>query len=380
MSAPKTARWLDLIAYLLQHHFPVTREQIFRHVSGYAAGAGAAAKGPPPRRKPERASAGETEPLSEGESARRKFERDKDQLRALGIEIETVPLPQAAGDEPQTGYRLKARAVYLPYFELASAADAPERPYAGLPRVVLTDQELAVLDRATHRLARRAEFPLAAATASARRKLGFDLPLDEAGVEQVLAAPLPEAGRHALEVLQQGTVSRTPVRCRYYSMTRDAEERQSLEPYGLFFQRSHWYCVARVRHEDTVRVFRVDRMREAEPLNGSSTFEIPRGFDVRSYLGRAPWELGQGPATTVRVRFAFPEARWVVNRGLGRVSDPLTEDGGAIVEFPVRDRASFCRLLLTFRRQATVLEPEDLARELETLRRKVAALYETGDA
>ena len=35
MSQAKTARWLDLVAYLLQYRYPVTREQIFERVSGY---------------------------------------------------------------------------------------------------------------------------------------------------------------------------------------------------------------------------------------------------------------------------------------------------------------------------------------------------------
>jgi len=35
MPQSKTARWLDLIAYLLQHHYPVTREQIYEHVTDY---------------------------------------------------------------------------------------------------------------------------------------------------------------------------------------------------------------------------------------------------------------------------------------------------------------------------------------------------------
>src|SRR3972149_270793 len=133
MTPAKTARWLDLIAYLLSHRFPVTREDIYQHVSGY--------KG-------------------RSESARRKFERDKEELRALGIEIETVELPGAAGDEPQQGYRLKPSSFYLPYFELLSSNESADRPYAGLQRVALSNAEVRVLDRATQRLAQRGELSL----------------------------------------------------------------------------------------------------------------------------------------------------------------------------------------------------------------------------
>jgi len=35
MSSAKTARWLDLIAFLLQHRYAVVREELFRKVRGY---------------------------------------------------------------------------------------------------------------------------------------------------------------------------------------------------------------------------------------------------------------------------------------------------------------------------------------------------------
>jgi proteasome accessory factor B len=357
MTTAKTARWLDLIAYLLQHRFPVTREEIFQHVGGYGAARDEAR-----------------------ETARRKFERDKDELRAFGLAVETVDLPGSAGDEPQQGYRLKPAKFYLPYFELVRSKEAGGRPYQGLPHVALSDAEMAILDRATRRLAQRNEFPLASAAASARRKLAFDLPLDDLAVEQVLAAPLAETGRRALETLQRAVIDRLALRCRYYSMTRDREEQREIEPYGLFFQWSHWYCVGRARDRSALRVFRVDRMRALDAVPGEPPFEVPEDFDVRAYLGRAPWELGEGPATVVRVRFAFPEVRWVLNRRLGRPVEPVLEDGGAIVEFDARDRPALLRWLLTFRRQAIVLEPKDIAAELEALRRRVAALYEDTDA
>jgi predicted DNA-binding transcriptional regulator YafY len=355
MTTTKTARWLDLIAYLLSHRFPVPREEIYRHVRGYL----------PRGSDSERAR----------EAARRKFERDKEELRQLGIDIETVPLPGTAGDQPQQGYRLRASGFYLPYLELLSTPQAAEHPYPGLARIGLTDQEIELLDRATRRLAARQEFALASAAQALRRKLAFDLPLDQTAAEHLLAAPLPEAGRAALDVLQHALMDRIPVACHYYSMSRDREEYDTIEPYGLFFQWSHWYCVARARTASALRVYRLDRMRSAKALEAEPRFDVPHDFDVRSYLGRAPWELGTGPATTVRVRFAFPESRWVLNRHLGRPIEALLDDGGAIVEFDTRDQAALLRWLLSLRGQATILEPEAAAQELAALKRQVAALY-----
>jgi proteasome accessory factor B len=166
------------------------------------------------------------------------------------------------------------------------------------------------------------------------------------------------------------------VRCSYYAIRRDHEAEREIEPWGLFFERSHWYCVGRARDRAAPRVFRVDRMRGATRLGGTTAaFTVPDDFDVRTYLGRQPWDLSDEPAVRVRVRFGFPQSRWVLNAGRGRAVEPVLDDGGAVIDFDVRERGAFLRWLLTFRRQAVILEPRDVADELEALRARVAALY-----
>ncbi len=358
MPQVKTARWLDLVAYLLQYRHPVTREQIFERVSGYL--------------DEDRA-----DDDTARESARRKFERDKDELRKLGIDIRTVDMPAAQGDESGQGYVLRKRDFYLPYLEFTKVESKPDRPYRDLQRVTVEQQDLELLDRATRRLADRPELALSSAARSARRKLEFDLPLSERAVERALARPLSDEAQQSLEVLQRAVAEHTAVACSYYTISRDSSEEREIEPYGLFFGWSRWYCVARARDRDALRVFRVDRMRDARMLGGADAkYEVPAGFSINEYVGRAPWELSETQPTPVRVRFAFPESRWVQAQGLGEPIEALTEDGGAVLRFGVRDRNPFLRWLLTFRRQAEVLDPDDIAGELDDLRARVAALYE----
>ncbi len=354
MTTTKASRWLDLLAYLLQYHYGVTREQIYDHVAEY-------------RR--------ERESGANDESLRRKFERDKDELKALGIAIEKVPMPGAAGDEPQEGYRLRPAGFYLPLLELDTRRRAAA-PYQGLKRIHVTNDEVAALDRATRRVEQTGSTVLAAAAASARRKLAFDVPLPLAAVERVLARPLTAEGQRSLAALQRAVAERVAVRCLYYSIGREVEEERVIEPYGLFFSWGRWYCVARSREKDAVRVFRVDRMREAEPLKGmGSAFTVPAGFSVRGYVHRAPWELSEREPVRAVVRFAFPESRWVLAQNLGDPVIEVGEDGGAEIAFMVCDAHPFLRWLLTFRDAAEVREPAALDAELVALRAKVAALY-----
>jgi proteasome accessory factor B len=359
----KAARWLDLIAFLLQHRFPVTRGQIFQSVAGYGL------KG----RDPDEIPSGSTE----AESARRKFERDKDELRALGLDIETIGLADRAGDEASDGYRLRTQGIYLPYLEFDEGTDVRERPYPALQRIPVTGEEFEILDRATNRLAAHPSPSLSAAARSARRKLGFDLPLTVQQIERVLGESGRDEPNDALEVLQQAVARRTRVTCTYYSIGRDAEEPRTLEPYGLFFSWGHWYCVANDGSGAAPKVFRVDRVSGAKLVKGKHAVHDgpPEGFDASQYVGRSAWELSERAPEPVVVRFGFPDARWVVAQGVGDVREPYTDDGGAVVAFSVREREPFLRWLLTFGDRAVVDEPAALADDLVQLRDRVAALY-----
>ena len=356
VATSKTARWLDLVAFLLHHRFPVARETIFEHVSDY-------------RQDLERG--------ADPETVRRKFERDKDELRDLGIKIDTVELRQTASDEPSNGYRLRPGDFYLPYLQVARQEAVAERAYPGLRTVVLSEEDLSILDRATRRLAERMDFPLADAATSARRKLAFDLPLSLDRVERVLAAQLAPEAADTLSVLQRAVAQGIAVKCRLDLSSLGVGRELVLHPYGLFFNWGRWYCMV---GGDIYRgwgwgVFQVNQFRHAELLDGARRFKPPLKFSVRSFLGRPPWHASEGRGRQLRVRFAFPESQWVLAQGLGKPSVPVTEDGGAEIEFEVVDEDAFLRWLLTFRAHAAILEPKGVKSRLARLRKRVAALY-----
>ena len=78
MPPTKTQRWLDLLAFLTSRHFGATRAQIMDGVPAYARSLAEGAK---------------------PESVRRTFERDKKELLALGLPLETV---EGSGDDAET--------------------------------------------------------------------------------------------------------------------------------------------------------------------------------------------------------------------------------------------------------------------------------------
>src|SRR5690606_19080358 len=108
----------------------------------------------------------------------RMFERDKDDLRALGVPIESV-----LDDEGNLSrYRLASKQFYLPYLHLASekptAVRRPRGPgYQGLPVLAFEPEELDAVARAARRVAALGDPALAHEARVAMRKLGHDLPI-----------------------------------------------------------------------------------------------------------------------------------------------------------------------------------------------------------
>ncbi len=353
----KTERWLNLLAFLLDRRYPVPRETILSEVEDYRA-----------------EWIGGTETAKE--SVRRKFERDKSELRDLGIVIEPGPQRVVAGHTASAvdAYQLRARDLYLPYLELATVAEEPARPYA-LPRVALKPEEFSVLRRAAERVLALGDTPLGASAQSALRKLSFDLPGVASAADEVgLAQPVNPGFEKVFAVLRDGVENRTPVTCRYYTIGRDKEEERVIEPYGLMLAWGHWYCIARAPERDAIRVFRVDRMRSAELIAGKR-FTVPPEFSIQDYLDRSPWELSEAPAVTARVRVGFPHSRWLLAEELGRVIEAVDGEGGALLEFDVRAPDAFIRWLLPLGAQAEILEPADLASRLAAERERLRAVY-----
>ena len=92
----KVQRWLDLIAYLVGRHFPVPVEDLMERLPAYARDWKSGDK-------------------TARAAVRRKFERDKDELRKLGIPLETVTYTINFGMEEAQGYRISKSDFYLPY-------------------------------------------------------------------------------------------------------------------------------------------------------------------------------------------------------------------------------------------------------------------------
>ncbi|HEX5831868.1 MAG TPA: WYL domain-containing protein [Gemmatimonadaceae bacterium] len=353
--ASKLQRWVDLISALLGRRFPRTFAEIATEVPAYRADGKSPA------------------------TLKRMFERDKDELRRLGVPIETVG---AEGAE-DTAYRLRNERFYLPYLTLVSARGARSTPrrverfgYRALGEASLDPDELAAIGEAAARARQLGDPELAAHAESALRKLAFDLPVDAVSAAEPHVVPSrASADPAALAALGQALVRRKRVTFTYRSMGRDTVEERTVEPWGLFFVSGHWYLAARDAERDGVRNFRVSRVREVRVnphTPQSADYAIDADFDLREHArSRQAWELGDGDAVEARVRFAGASGVATAGRSLGDAVEGVPEER----RFQVRRPDAFARWLLSFAGEAEPVAPPSLVEGYRALAAETLVRY-----
>jgi len=231
MSKRKTERLLGLVVCLLSTRRYLTADQIRQAVPGY----------------PE-----------QDELFKRMFERDKEDLRDLGVPLETG-LNHPFDDD--LGYRIRQQAYELP--ELRLEAD-----------------EAAVLGLAA-RVWQRAELAGAAAGAllklrAAGMEAGDELPAPQ-DIEPRLGTPEPAFGP-----LWEAVRDRRPVTFSHRAAGRSEPQRRELEPWGVVNRHGRWYVAGWDRGRDAIRVFRLSRIAGTVKFCGpAGSVTVPDGADVR---------------------------------------------------------------------------------------------------
>ncbi|HEX5579986.1 MAG TPA: WYL domain-containing protein, partial [Gemmatimonadaceae bacterium] len=363
-ATPKIQRWVDLLAALLRRHFAVTFDELAREVPAYA------------------------DPAKGDEARMRMFERDKDELRDFGIPI----VSEASSDGSTHGYRLDKRDFYLPYLSLMERGrrTSPRRVnrdgYRALESLEFTPDELAAIGQAAGRTRSLGDPQLAADTASALRKLAFDLPADVVREDDGthVVAESRAADPAIFETLGDALRRRKRIAFDYHSMQSGRSARREVEGYGLFFLGGHWYLVGRDTGRDALRNFRLSRMSAVEPnarSKQSPDYDVPPDFSLREYArARSPWELGDGGGMEAVVEFRRRSGATVAAARLGAMvegADPEPADAPWPVRrrFLVRRPEHFARWLLAFGGDAVPVEPPALVEAFRSMAGATLALY-----
>lgn len=191
----------------------------------------------------------------------RMFERDKEELRRLGINIETGSYENYFDDE--VGYRIR-------------------RDTAELPEIELTTEESAVVGVAANVWQ---ESGLADGSSRAIVKLkaaGLDIDPSVLAV----AEPRLKADEPAFEAVLEAATTRRPMSFTYQRPGQEAGLRH-LEPWGVLSWRDRWYVGGFDTDRQESRLFRVSRIRGEVTFTGDAgSFEVPAGASLREVAAR----------------------------------------------------------------------------------------------
>ena len=218
--AAKTERLLNLVICLLYTRRPLSKAKIRDAVPQYGT-------------------------TASDEAFDRMFERDKDELRDLGIPLVTEPFDVLFEDEP--GYRIDRREYALP--EISFAAD-----------------ELAVLGLASRAWAQAS---LAGPAAQALRKL------EAAGVERddsslIGIEPRVRTAEPAFEAVKNAVLKRTPVAFTYRTAGTGGVGTRHVQPWGIASWHGRWYLTGFDTDRNASRVFRLGRIEGEVATGGPS--------------------------------------------------------------------------------------------------------------
>ncbi|GIJ54984.1 helix-turn-helix transcriptional regulator [Virgisporangium aurantiacum] len=307
MSRGRTERLVNLVICLLSTRRFLTAAQIAATVPGYEH---------------------DPDDPREHDAFQRKFERDKSELRDLGVPLE---IGNASVFDTEPGYRIA------------------RREYA-LPDIHLEPEEAAAVGIAA-RLWRHAG--LAAAASSGLTKLraaGVDVdPTTTLGVEPVVNVD------PAFEPLTAAVRARQPVTFDYHPPEHDTTSTRRLQPWGVVCWRGKWYVVGHDLDRAAARCFRLSRVVGGIRRSGrAGTYEPPADLDLISYVARfsGPVERTHRATLLVRPDRAAGVRRWATEIVPGPTGDRVT--------LPFADADGFAGWLVGYGADVLVLEPPAL--------------------
>lgn len=316
MATSKVERLVNLVIALLSTRGYITAEKIRSSVAGYSESAS-------------------------GEAFSRMFERDKNELRDLGIPLE---VGRVSAMDPTEGYRINRDAYAL----------AP---------VDLTPDEAAAVAVATQLW----ESPeLITATQGALLKLraaGVDVDPDApVAIASPVGVPGLRGSEDILGILLSAIDSRQAVQFPHRPSRAEPYATRTVEPWGVVTEKGRWYLVGHDRDRDATRTFRLSRIGpDVTPVGPAGAVTVPDGIDLRRIVAQTVTDVSATPAGGLaRVWVAAGRATALRRAGRPVGERRVGERDGAVIELDIRSTDQLARDIAGYGPDALVLEPQAL--------------------
>ncbi|HSS25400.1 MAG TPA: YafY family protein [Mycobacterium sp.] len=317
MATSKVERLVNLVIALLSTRGYVTAEKIRSSVAGYS-----------------------DSPSAEAFS--RMFERDKNELRDLGIPLE---VGRVSVLDPTEGYRINRDAY-------------------SLPPVELTSDEAAAVAVATQLW----ESPeLITATQGALLKLraaGVDVDPDApVAIASPAGVPGLRGSEDVLGILLSAIDSRQAVQFPHRPSRAEPYTMRTVEPWGVVTEKGRWYLVGHDRDRDATRTFRLSRIgAEVTPIGPADAVTVPDDVDLRKIVSVTVAETPTGGQARVWVADGRATALRRAGRSTG--ARQLGARDGEVIELDIGSTDRLARDIAGYGADAVVLEPQSLREDV----------------
>ena len=317
----KIERLMNLVIALLSTRTYIPAERIRRVVAGYA-------------------------DCPTDEAFSRMFERDKNELRDLGVPLETGRVSRLDATE---GYRIKRDAYALPDIELS----ADEAAAVAVAVQLWESPELITATQGALLKLRAAGVDIEAIDSSSAT----------VAIASASALPGIRGPESVLGILLGAIDSGQEVQFQHRASRVDPYTVRTVEPWGVVTEKGRWYLVGRDRDRDAVRTFRLSRIgAEVTPIGPLGVVRKPDDVDLRVIVARV---VGDAP-TGVEARVWVADGHATALRRAGSVVDRVTLGGrdGDVVAIDIGSLDRLAREVAGHGADAVVLEPESLRDEV----------------
>ena len=306
----KSERLVNLTIALLATKRYLTKSEIFRTVDGY--------EGSP-------------------EAMERMFERDKDDLRSLGIAIELGSFDPLFEDE--AGYRITPSSYKLDLGELDGTDIA-------LLSIAASAWTGAALERES---------------TSALIKLA-SMGLDSDSEALSLLAPRINGTNENFTVITDAIIRRSEIEFEYVSSDLTKQQRR-IAPYSLRGQSGSWYLVGQDLEKNSLRTFRLDRIvSEVSASKKSNTYVVP---------DEIPNQGAEEVREIARIRIRKNRGHQLRSYATVLESDEEWDE----VSLPIVDANWLLRTILWHRDDVVLLEPSSLRKQIVQSLKELRVLH-----
>ena len=276
------------------------------------------------------------------EAFARMFERDKSELRDLGIPVETG---KVSAFEATEGYRIK-------------------RDQYALPDIALTPEERTAVAVATT-LWESAERITATQNALLKlRAAGVDIdPVAEVAITTGAGPTGLRGSETVLGVLFSAIEAGQAVRFEHRRNPVEPYVTRTVEPWGVLTAQGRWYLVGHDRDRDATRIFRLSRIGpDVKAVGPERTVTRPDGVDLRAVVDEGIADAAGRTHGGDNARIWLADGRAIALRRAGTVTGRRSVGGrdGDVIEIDAGSGEWLARELAGHGADALVLEPASL--------------------